>query len=828
VQSWTPSGRLHWHVCVVQAWYLSVCIVCCRFSPAVHSQWVVSRQHSADLFIGDAAAIPPTMRLRTSSSSAAEEIRSRPHLPPLGHHAWEVTAGCADEQEAAGSARVGAHAVSDWEAAIVDEVTASLACAVCVQSEATVRTLAPTATRVGCTSLQLEWDAAPFLFGQPLASVYSLSYREVGEEESAPLATQQTKQLHTRVSGLQPGHSYEFRLAVGAETMGGLRTEWRQPSGPPAVFTTSIPGDFGGWPLQVFAVPPPARPQGMWGGEHTGEHAPDHAGLEAAEEQCSVLWLQVPAPPDCGTDDRIVIELRSGAGVSVGDGGVPAADAGGGGHEGEETRPWVECTHCEIVGSSGTSGLHDMVAVRGLAPSALYQFRAVLVVKPLQGSERRVVGPATRPVMGGWPSGPLLAPAVQPTSSASFTITPPHDPARHCRGTSLQWEVDVRRPSSAAGTSAFLVTSAAAGSGGWERLRPSQPVGVPNAALGAGVAVTGRYPRDMLVLPSLRCPGAGCEFRVRPKNVQGVGLDALPTIVRARSPLPPPLADEARLELRLAMDLSGSDEAGIRSLLVEELVSVVGGGADGADGIDAASRAIVRLVRLVEARFAADELYFVIDTSAAAAELLQRALFLRITSPQCTITRQPAPATLPPPPRRLLLEGSEGAAEIARARRQQAVAETCSRLQKGKLTAAIDGTGTLLAAAGGAVSNKALWQIRGGATSGGGLWDAGWEDSVLLAGAMASGEKASSLSSLMVLVIALPLVGAALVIASRGTSHVLLCCKRTTGIFASYSSVEGLPEGEEMYEAGTIGLSDHLETQDLYRHRDEHAGWEPE
>ena len=66
---------------------------------------------------------------------------------------------------------MGGHAVSDWEAAMVDEVTASLACAVCVQSEATVRTLAPTATRVGCTSLQLEWDAAPFLFGQPVRHI---------------------------------------------------------------------------------------------------------------------------------------------------------------------------------------------------------------------------------------------------------------------------------------------------------------------------------------------------------------------------------------------------------------------------------------------------------------------------------------------------------------------------------------------------------------------------------------------------------------------------------------------------------------------------------
>eukprot|EP00966_Prymnesium_polylepis_P121615 2811059-Prymnesium_polylepis.1 len=152
-------------------------------------------------------------------------------------------------------------------------------------------------------------------------------------------------------------------------------------------------------------------------------------------------------------------------------------------------------------------------------------------------------GKPTPPLLPGWSAStqhdPLAPPSVRATSSASFEVVPPVDPAWRCRaaaGLSIEWSVQVRQPPGRrpSGEQAldgqqdpFEGNAAASAASGWHTVRA---VRAPAPALGMHRAGDGTAQGEVgatapILVPSLRCP-AGCHFRMRAINVVGWEEDA--------------------------------------------------------------------------------------------------------------------------------------------------------------------------------------------------------------------------------------------------------------------------------------------------------------
>ena len=464
-----------------------------EFSPAMHAQWVFSRQRSNELVIGDARAVAPEMMLRVGESSAMQVT------PPLGTNTWRHEAFVRGGSGGGGSSsNDAAAATAGGDASCAIDVR--IACALCAGIATSSHVLEPSATRVGCTSFGLQWPnpTPPFWgIGAPPPAKFKLQVgmpQQLGSDTAgkeviellidATAASASTigadggaaKPNFATVDGLLPGTTYALRIAAALPTLRQTPGTSTSPAtssstasssvhaaftsvpsiqwtafGPPVMLTTATPRDTGGLPLRIDV---PSQ-------HNTGSSAAAGEG----SEQCSQLHLLVPAASDCdGVGMAIEWLPPSRAGADH----VPVFAGASSEHVDDEYEEggWSDCTACAPLSlAPATPNGHRLVLVSGLSPLAFYRFRMRLEVKEKKaapeadGAGRGVgvssggggeggvgvlshsltrEGPPTQPLMVGWAEGshsegPLTPPQVLPISSASFLVRLPMDPAPRCR-----------------------------------------------------------------------------------------------------------------------------------------------------------------------------------------------------------------------------------------------------------------------------------------------------------------------------------------------------------------------------------------------------------
>lgn len=517
-----------------------------RFSPSRFSEWVFSRERSEAVYLGDPNARAPDLILRVSDQPSLKG------MVPFGTHAWQQQQQASTCQEA--SARgAGATATRAWvRIECVLCATGLLAGAAAVGGGGMQsRPLEPLPVRTGCSSIDLRWPAPrPPYWGIDVppperyrlrvaptsADSVSTSVWKTGVVELTVMASQQSALNFAHVEGLTSGTSYEFRLApsIGSTRTAGVpgaisgaisSVTWGA-YGPPVVLTTGVSSDLMMvWPLELTVVlAPPATRRGR-----SVEGAPPPLS-------CRALHFLVPPPPDC---QGFTMEMEW---------LLPSVQD----HD-RASSLWQPCSACTI--GTLTADGQRVVTVAGVSPLALYEFRAKLVrrnampLSPSAGAEtapsEERFGPATPPVLAGWiPTDLLAAPTVHATSSASFELIVPRDPAAQCRqqvGQPIDWEVEVRQRSQAG--SALHAAAAT-----WLAIHRSDILSVQQSSASAS---TSHVEISRVEIHSLRCP-SGCDFRLRPTNVMGAAAHAAAYATASSPSLPPRRTLGAdRIELKL-------------------------------------------------------------------------------------------------------------------------------------------------------------------------------------------------------------------------------------------------------------------------------------
>ena len=275
-----------------------------------------------------------------------------------------------------------------------------------------------------------------------------------GAREGGPAA----HDAAVRADPARAKYTHTARVVLAATTFGG---EVR----------ASNPRGAGGWSERLIATTP----------------APTRAPLR-------------PAPPEvrvsAATCDLVVVAQPS-AGATT--------PAGGDGAEGGCAGPETLRLEALAAGSTHWKAVRPMakatrltLGAAELADRTAYRFRMVAANRLGEGPP----GEPSAPVVGGLPPAALQAPSVVATSSASFEVALPALEAPCLDG--LAWTVLAR------------VGSAAPPSR--DRSPPAVEEGAREEEVGGGawrVVGTGR-PGTRVHTDRLRCPAAGCRFKLRP------------------------------------------------------------------------------------------------------------------------------------------------------------------------------------------------------------------------------------------------------------------------------------------------------------------------
>ncbi|XP_055466976.1 myomesin-3 [Psammomys obesus] len=165
-------------------------------------------------------------------------------------------------------------------------------------------------SEVQATSLMLQWEPPLYIGAGPVTG-YRVSFQEKGSEEWRPVTPDATSSTHLRVSDLQPGKQYMFR--VQAMNSAGLG----QPSVPtdpvlledkPDAQKIEVGVDDEGQIYLAFEAPEaPDFPEFQWSKDYKGPPDPQRVQVEDEINKSKVI-LKVPDLPDVGVYSVVVTD----------------------------------------------------------------------------------------------------------------------------------------------------------------------------------------------------------------------------------------------------------------------------------------------------------------------------------------------------------------------------------------------------------------------------------------------------------------------------------------------------------------------------------------